>query len=436
MATSIMAARDGRWTPIASTPSRDNADVNSIAFIKAFFEDFPGSIATRAADYTKIFENKGFDSKESLKGILTADQVEKWKIPEGHAIQIVQQILLLFAPVALPVFTPVGGGASIPHGALTHVWSQKSVKPMEVENLKSSTGSREELDRFVRDLIPIVEANDIDPARVSSGAIGRFAGKPVCEGPELDALKAVMCPKFSGQLAALIQGNIPAPLAELVVFKVGVHAGALDILAALYSPHLQPAAVARQNSKDRELVECSGSQKPLGFRYLLYSFLIRWLAAIKRLTANSELPSDMARKEGLLKAIQFLNYTAEMTQLERDTKRANKLWDCAAVLKELEAVASDWATEEVPRGASTGQNIPNASQLPKGTVPNPPGTGKRALAKMAQAAGVALVATPGTCHKWLTSAGCSSTIHPPPAVLSILLHTRDERIFPHSARKR
>ena len=101
----------------------------------------------------------------------------------------------------------------------------------------------------------------------------------------------------------------------------------------------------------------------------------------------------MARKEGLLKAIQFLNYTAEMTQLERDTKRANKLWDCAAVLKELEAVANDWATEEVPRGASTGQNIPNASQLPKGTVPNPPGTGKKALAKMAQAAGVALVAT-------------------------------------------
>ena len=106
--------------------------------------------------------------------------------------------------------------------------------------------------------------------------------------------------------------------------------------------------MARQNSKDRELVECSGSQKPLGFRYLLYSFLIRWLAAIKRLTANSELPSDMARKEGLLKAIQSLNYTAEMTQLERDTKRANKLWDCAAVLKELEAVANDWATEEVP----------------------------------------------------------------------------------------
>ncbi len=61
MATSIMAARDGRWTPIASTPTRDNADVNSIAFIKAFFEDFPGPIALRAADYTKIFDNKGFE---------------------------------------------------------------------------------------------------------------------------------------------------------------------------------------------------------------------------------------------------------------------------------------------------------------------------------------------------------------------------------------
>jgi hypothetical protein len=41
--------------------TRDNADVNNIAFIKAFFEDFPGSIATKAADYTKIFEKKGFD---------------------------------------------------------------------------------------------------------------------------------------------------------------------------------------------------------------------------------------------------------------------------------------------------------------------------------------------------------------------------------------
>ena len=305
MATLNMAARDGRWTPIASTPSRDDADVNSTAFIKAFFEDFPGSIATKAADYAKIFENKGFDSKESLKGNLTADQVEKWRIPVGHAIQIVQQILLLFAPVVLPVFTPVGGGAPPQPLALTHVWSQKFVKPLKVADPQSSTGSREELDRFVQDLIPIVEANDIDPGRVSSMVIGRFAGKPLSEGPELDALKAVICPKFSGQLAALIQGNIPALLAELVVFKVGVHAGALDVLAALYSPHLQPSAVARQNAKDRDLVECNGLQKPLGFRYLLYSFLIRWLAAIKRLTANSEEPSDMARKEGLLKAIKL-----------------------------------------------------------------------------------------------------------------------------------
>ena len=65
-----------------------------------------------------------------------------------------------------------------------------------------------------------------------------------------------------------------------------------------------------------------------------------------------------------------------MTQLERETKRANKLWDCAAVLKELEAVANEWATEEIPRA----QNLPNTAQPPKGTVPNPPDT-KKASAK-------------------------------------------------------
>ena len=69
---------DGRQ--LRPAPSRNDADVNSIAFIKAFFEDFPGSIATKAADYAKIFENKGFDSKESLKGIQSVEQLEKWKI--------------------------------------------------------------------------------------------------------------------------------------------------------------------------------------------------------------------------------------------------------------------------------------------------------------------------------------------------------------------
>jgi len=39
----------------------------------------------------------------------------------------------------------------------------------EVANIKRSTGTREELDGFMRDLIPIVEANDIDPARYRLG---------------------------------------------------------------------------------------------------------------------------------------------------------------------------------------------------------------------------------------------------------------------------
>ncbi len=58
------------------------------------------------------------------------------------------------------------------------------------------------------------------------------------------------------------------------------------------------------------------------------------------------------------------------------------------------------------------QHIPNALQLPKGTVPNPPGTGKKALAKIAMASGVALAAIPKTCHKWLSHTKCLFQ-HPP-----------------------
>ena len=124
--TSNMVVRRGRWTPIVSTPQRDNADPNTIDYIELFFEDFPGSIRTKAADYAKIFENKGFDSKESLKGIQSVEQLEKWKIPEGHAIQIVEQILLMFDHVVLPVFAPLGGGAPLsPPLAKQHVWSHK-----------------------------------------------------------------------------------------------------------------------------------------------------------------------------------------------------------------------------------------------------------------------------------------------------------------------
>ena len=37
-----------------STPQRDNADPNTIDYIKLFFEDFPGSMRTKAADRLRI----------------------------------------------------------------------------------------------------------------------------------------------------------------------------------------------------------------------------------------------------------------------------------------------------------------------------------------------------------------------------------------------
>ena len=69
-----------------STPQRDNADPNTIDYIKLFFEDFPGPIASKAVEYAKIFENRGFDSIESLKGIFPVKQVERWKIPEDGPV--------------------------------------------------------------------------------------------------------------------------------------------------------------------------------------------------------------------------------------------------------------------------------------------------------------------------------------------------------------
>ena len=92
----------------------------------------------------------------------------------------------------------------------------------------------------------------------------------------------------------------------------------------------------------------------MGFRYLLYSFLIRWLAAVKRLTANSELPSDMARKEGLLTVTKLLNYSEETLRLAREAKRAIKVLQCLEVIYELQAMAMEWATEEASHRGGGG----------------------------------------------------------------------------------
>ena len=81
-----MAARVGHWTLIPPTPPRDDADVNTIALKKAFFEDFPGPIASKAVEYAKIFENKGFDSKESLKA------QAKWKGGRSPSVMLFRSL--------------------------------------------------------------------------------------------------------------------------------------------------------------------------------------------------------------------------------------------------------------------------------------------------------------------------------------------------------
>ena len=71
---------------------------------------------------------------------------------------------------------------------------------MIVANLRSSTGTREELDEFVLRLGAIIEANDDSVGRNSMQVFGRFAAQPVCEGPDLDALKAETDPHVIRQL--------------------------------------------------------------------------------------------------------------------------------------------------------------------------------------------------------------------------------------------
>ncbi len=132
--------------------------------------------------------------------ILAIEQVKRWKFPNVMLFRSLGRSRCCLQ-VALPVSNPVGGSAPLRPLALAHVLSQKYAKPMEVENIQSSTGTREEPDGFVLGqlgLVPIVEANDIDLTRAPSRTFVRFVSKPAREGPELDALKAGICPRFSG----------------------------------------------------------------------------------------------------------------------------------------------------------------------------------------------------------------------------------------------
>lgn len=140
----------------------------------------------------------------------------------------------------------------------------------------------------------------------------------------------------SRQLATAILKHIPKKLRELVDFEVGLQAGVFPILGALYYPHLGEDAIERQILADTQLVTGTGShQRGVEHRHEVYAHLIRWMAAVKRLTAAGQKPSDINSRQGLQAIVSRCHFDHEMAQFERDVRRDRKVWNTAIVLEEL-----------------------------------------------------------------------------------------------------
>ena len=251
-----------------------------------------------------------------------------------------------------------------------------------------------------------------------------YAEAPIGPGLALNALHAAMDEHASRQVATAIIKHIPKKLRELVDFEVGLQAGVFPILGALYYPHLGEDAIERQILADTQLVTGTGShQRGVEHRHEVYAHLIRWMAAVKRLTVAGQKPSDINSRQGLQAAISRCNFDHEMAQFERDIRRDRKLWNTATVLEELKRHAQSWATGKAdPKPTQPPQVQQSQFKQPQQNLQNPPGTKK--LVKLAKAQSLALAAVaaksgvPQTCYRWLSPAGCPnlstcSFQHPP-----------------------
>ena len=295
---------------------------------------------------------------------------------------------------------------------------------MESKDPSSSTGTKHELDDFVSMLVVYCEQNDDTPGLAATKALGAYAEAPIGPGLALNALHAAMDEHASRQVATAILKHIPKKLRELVDFEVGLQAGVFPILGALYYPHLGEDAIERQILADTQLVTGTGShQRGVEHRHEVYAQLIRWMAAVKRLTVAGQKPSDINSRQGLQAIISRCNFDHEMEQFERDIRRDRKLWNTATVLEELKRHAQSWATGKAdPKPTQPPQVQQSQFKQPQQNLQNPPGTKK--LVKLAKAQSLALAAVaaksgvPQTCYRWLSPAGCPnistcSFQHPP-----------------------
>ena len=94
---------------------------------------------------------------------------------------------------------------------------------------------------------------------------------------------------------------------------MGLQAGVFPILGALYYPHLGENAIERQILADTHLVTGTGAhQRGVEHRHEVYAHLIRWMAAVKRLSVAGQKPSDINSRQGLQATISRCNFDHEM----------------------------------------------------------------------------------------------------------------------------
>ena len=142
--SNMVGGRVSRFTPIPATPEMDAMSEEDPDWSLPFLKSFPSAIRDKAAAYHAVWKN-GFGTKESLAGLREGD-LERMKFLLSDVRAIWAQLVLIFAPVALPAFVP----PVVPViGRIRTAWNTKNMNDMESKDPSSSTGTKHELDDFV-----------------------------------------------------------------------------------------------------------------------------------------------------------------------------------------------------------------------------------------------------------------------------------------------
>ena len=105
MHLNMVSGRLSRFTPIPATPEMDATSVEDPQWSLTFLKSFPSTIRDNAVKYQAVLTKNGFGTKESLKGLMKHDLTDmKFLLSDVRAIWT--QLVLIFAPVALPAFVP------------------------------------------------------------------------------------------------------------------------------------------------------------------------------------------------------------------------------------------------------------------------------------------------------------------------------------------